>query len=77
MLCVFPIGLWIFAFVPAASSYPMLGPSLLLLLVATLIAAPAGALTTSSERYAVHEINFDHTNATDWGGTNAGPYQEA
>jgi hypothetical protein len=44
--------------------------------VAILIAAPAAALTTSSKRYAAHEINFDHANATDWGGTNAGPYQE-
>ena len=34
----------------------MLGPSLLLL-VATLIAVPAGAVTTSSKRYAVHEID--------------------
>ncbi len=48
----------------------------LLFLVATLIAAPAGAVTTSSKRYEVAEIDFDHANATDWGGTNAGPYQE-
>ena len=59
----------------AASSYPTLGPSLLLL-AATLIAAPAGALTTSSKRYAVHEINFNHTNATGWGATDAGPYEK-
>ena len=24
----------------------------------------------------MHEINFDHTNATGWGGTDAGPYEE-
>ncbi|MGQ0593351.1 MAG: hypothetical protein ACT4QB_12095 [Gammaproteobacteria bacterium] len=45
-------------------------------LIAMLLASPAAAISTSSTRYAVHEINFDHSNATGWGGTNAGPYKE-
>ncbi len=47
-----------------------------ILMMALVLPPPSAAISTSSTRYAVHEINFDHTNATAWDGTNAGPYKE-
>lgn len=48
----------------------------LVLCVASLTSFTADAVTTLAKRYEVREIDFDHANASDWGGTNAGPYKE-
>ncbi len=45
-------------------------------LLAMFISTPADAITTFAKRYEVLEIDFDHANATDWGGTGTGPYKE-